>query len=141
MTCPPETLPMPSDGVERQTLLQLRGRFLTVNQGRMARAMEGLAPHQQSLLRLLALCFHVNHPLLPGYVSDCTPAGVSGYEPDASTLGAAQQLIRDFSCSTGRACASKPIHGLFLMGSLGTLAQTDQSDMDVWICLDRKSVV
>ena len=135
MTCPPETLPMPSDGVERQTLLQLRGRFLTVNQGRMARAMEGLAPHQQSLLRLLALCFHVNHPLLPGYVSDCTPAGVSGYEPDASTLGAAQQLIRDFSCSTGRACASKPIHGLFLMGSLGTLAQTDQSDMDVWICL------
>ncbi|MBP5149547.1 class I adenylate cyclase, partial [Pseudomonas protegens] len=28
----------------------------------------------------------------------------------------------------------RPIHGLFLMGSLGTLAQADQSDMDVWVC-------
>ena len=135
MTCPPETLPVLSDGIERQTLQQLRGRFLAVNQGRMGRAMEGLAPGQQSLLRLLALFFHVNHPLLPGYVSACTPAGVTGYEPDAPTLAAAQQLIRGFACSMGSACASEPIHGLFLMGSLGTLAQTDQSDMDVWICL------
>jgi len=135
MTSPPETLPVLSDGIERQTLQQLRGRFLAVNQGRMGRAMEGLAPGQQSLLRLLALFFHVNHPLLPGYVSACTPAGVTGYEPDAPTLAAAQQLIRGFACSMGSACASEPIHGLFLMGSLGTLAQTDQSDMDVWICL------
>ena len=135
MTCPPVNPPMLSDGVERKILQQLRGRFLSVNQGRMARAMEGLAPRQQSLLRLLALFFHVNHPLFPGYVSDCTPAGVSGYKPDAPTLAAAQQLIRGFACSMGSACASEPIHGLFLMGSLGTLAQTDQSDMDVWICL------
>ena len=135
MTSPPETLPVLSDGIERQTLQQLRGRFLAVNQGRMGRAMEGLAPGQQSLLRLLALFFHVNHPLLPGYVSACAPAGVTGYEPDAPTLAAAQQLIRGFACSMGSACASEPIHGLFLMGSLGTLAQTDQSDMDVWICL------
>ena len=135
MTSPPETLPVLSDGIERQTLQQLRGRFLAVNQGRMGRAMEGLAPGQQSLLRLLALFFHVNHPLLPGYVSACTPAGVTGYEPDAPTLAAAQQLIRGFACSMGSAWASEPIHGLFLMGSLGTLAQTDQSDMDVWICL------
>ena len=135
MTSPPETLPVLSDGIERQTLQQLRGRFLAVNQGRMGRAMEGLAPGQQSLLRLMALFFHENHPLLPGYVSACTPAGVTGYEPDAPTLAAAQQLIRGFACSMGSACASEPIHGLFLMGSLGTLAQTDQSDMDVWICL------
>ena len=135
MTCPPVNPPMLSDGVERKILQQLRGRFLSVNQGRMARAMEGLAPRQQSLLRLLALFFHVNHPLFPGYVSDCTPAGVTGYKPDAPTLAAAQQLIRGFACSMGSACASEPIHGLFLMGSLGTLAQTDQSDMDVWICL------
>ena len=127
--------PVLNEGTGQQVLAQLRGRFLSVNQGRLARAMEGLAPRQQTLLRLLALFFHVNHPLLPGYVSDCTPAGVSGYEPDAATLAAARQLIRDFSCSKRGVCPSQPIHGLFLMGSLGTLAQTAQSDIDVWICL------
>ena len=127
--------PALNEGTGRQVLQQLRGRFLSVNQGRLARAMEGLAPRQQALLNLLALFFHINHPLLPGYVSACTPAGVSGYEPDATTLAAAGHLIRDFSCSMGNSCPLQPIHGLFLMGSLGTLAQTDQSDMDVWICL------
>ena len=127
--------PALNEGTGRQVLQQLRGRFLSVNQGRLARAMEGLAPRQQALLNLLALLFHINHPLLPGYVSACTPAGVSGYEPDATTLAAAGHLIRDFSCSMGNSCPLQPIHGLFLMGSLGTLAQTDQSDMDVWICL------
>ena len=127
--------PALNEGTGRQVLQQLRGRFLSVNQGRLARAMEGLAPRQQALLNLLALLFHINHPLLPGYVSACTPAGVSGYEPDTTTLAAARHLIRDFSCSMGNSCPLQPIHGLFLMGSLGTLAQTDQSDMDVWICL------
>ena len=50
-------------------------------------------------------------------------------------LAAARQLVQDFSCSVASVCPSQPIHGLFLMGSLGTLAQTAQSDMDVWICL------
>ena len=127
--------PVLNEGTGRQVLQQLRGRFLRVNQGRLARAREGLAPRQQTLLSLLALLFHVNHPLLPGYVSDCTPAGVSGYTPDAATLAAARQLVQDFSCSTVSVCPSQPIHGLFLMGSLGTLAQTAQSDMDVWVCL------
>ena len=123
------------EGVDRQTLNRLRGRFMAVNQGRLARAMEGLASRQQSLLSLLPLFFHVNHPLMPGYVTDCTPAGVSGYEPDASTLAIARHLVGDFSF---KPCSQQPesIHGLFLMGSLGTLAQTDQSDMDVWICHD-----
>lgn len=127
--------PAVNEGTERQFLQKLRGRFLNVNQGRLARAVEGLAPRQQALLNLLALLFHINHPLLPGYVSDCTPAGVSGYKPDALALAAARHLINDFSCSMGSVCQSQPIHGLFLMGSLGTLAQTAQSDMDVWVCL------
>ena len=78
MTRHPEMHYAVYEGVDRQILNRLRGRFMAVNQGRLARAMEGLAPRQQSLLSLLALFFHVNHPLMPGYVTDCTPAGVSG---------------------------------------------------------------
>ena len=95
--------------------------------------MESLAPRQQRFLRLLALFFHVNHPSLPGYVSDCTPAGVSGYEPDAAVISTAKRLAREFTYASNPE-RRQPIHSVFLMGSLGTLAHTDQSDMDVWVC-------
>ena len=95
--------------------------------------MESLAPRQQRFLRLLALFFHVNHPSLPGYVSDCTPAGVSGYEPDAAVISTAKRLAREFTYASNPK-RRQPIHSVFLMGSLGTLAHTDQSDMDVWVC-------
>ena len=94
-----------------------------------------MSTRQQSVLTLLPLFFHVNHPLLPGYVSGSTPAGLSNYEPDANALAEAQRLTRSFSYKPRHGSnPPRPIHGLFLMGSLGTLAQADQSDMDVWVC-------
>jgi adenylate cyclase class 1 len=129
-----EIRPDLDEGIDRKVLTQLRARFLTLNSGRFSRAMEGLSPRQQSVLTLLPLFFHVNHPLLPGYVSGSTPAGVSQYEPNVLVLAEAQRLTRSFSYKTRRANAPEPIHGLFLMGSLGTLAQAEQSDMDVWVC-------
>lgn len=135
MTRTHEIRPDLDEGIDRKVLSQLRARFLKLNEGRMARAMEGLSPRQQTVLTLLPLFFHVNHPLLPGYVSGSTPAGLSNFEPDANALAEAQRLTRSFSYKP-RHGSNPPrlIHGLFLMGSLGTLAQADQSDMDVWVC-------
>ncbi|MBW9244679.1 class I adenylate cyclase [Pseudomonas sp. Env-44] len=134
MTRTHEIRPDLDEGIDRKVLTQLRARFMTLNQGRMARAVEGLTPRQQSVLALLPLFFHVNHPLLPGYVSSNTPAGLSNFEPDAQDLADAQRLTRSFSYKPRHGNPPTPIHGLFLMGSLGTLAQADQSDMDVWVC-------
>ena len=99
MTRTHEIRPDLDEGIDRKVLSQLRARFLTLNNGRMARAMEGLTPRQQMVLKLLPLFFHVNHPLLPGYVSSSTPAGVANFEPDAGTLAEAQRLTRSFSLS------------------------------------------
>ena len=135
MTRTHEIRPDLDEGIDRKVLSQLRARFLKLNEGRMARAMEGLSPRQQTVLTLLPLFFHVNHPLLPGYVSGSTPAGLSNFEPDANALAEAQRLTRSFSYKPRHGSnPPRPIHGLFLMGSLGTLAQADQSDMDVWVC-------
>ncbi|EJM11601.1 adenylate cyclase [Pseudomonas sp. GM18] len=135
MTHTHEIRPDLDEGIDRKVLSQLRARFLKLNEGRMARAMEGLSTRQQTVLTLLPLFFHVNHPLLPGYVSGSTPAGLSNYEPDTNTLAEAQRLTRSFSYKPRHGSnPPRPIHGLFLMGSLGTLAQADQSDMDVWVC-------
>ncbi len=134
MTRTHEIRPDLDEGIDRKVLAQLRARFMALNEGRMARAIEGLTPRQQSVLAMLPLFFHVNHPLLPGYVSGSTPAGLSNYEPDAQALTEAQRLTRSFSYKPRHGNPPRPIHGLFLMGSLGTLAQADQSDMDVWVC-------
>ncbi|RKS20126.1 adenylate cyclase [Pseudomonas sp. WPR_5_2] len=130
-----EIRPDLDEGIDRKVLSQLRARFLKLNEGRMRRAMEGLSTRQQGVLNLLPLFFHVNHPLLPGYVSGSTPAGLSNFEPDANVLAEAQRLTRSFSYKPRHGSnPPRPIHGLFLMGSLGTLAQAEQSDMDVWVC-------
>ncbi|WP_375740662.1 class I adenylate cyclase [Pseudomonas boanensis] len=122
------------EGIDRKVLAQLRARFLKVNSGRLERAVQGLSTRQQQALKLLPLLFHVNHPLLPGYVSGSTPAGLSGYEPDNELLAEAQRLTRSFVYKPRRGSSPQPIYGLFLMGSLGTFAQAEQSDMDIWVC-------
>lgn len=139
MTRNQEIRPDIDDGIDRKQLAQLRARFLTINAGRLQRAMLALPTRQQLVLRLLPLLFHVNHPLLPGYVSGATPAGLSGFEPDDDLLAEAQRLTRSFAYKARRGNPlggkpARPIHGLFLMGSLGTVAQAEQSDMDVWVC-------
>lgn len=103
MTRTHEIRPDLDEGIDRKVLSQLRTRFLKLNAGRLGRALEGLSTRQQGVLTLLPLFFHVNHPLLPGYVSGSTPAGLSNYEPDATTLAEAQRLTRSFSY--------KPRHG------------------------------
>ncbi|QKZ02498.1 class I adenylate cyclase [Pseudomonas eucalypticola] len=131
-----EIRPDLDEGIDRKVLGQLRTRFLTLNRGRLDRALEGLSSRQQQVLALLPLFFHVNHPLLPGYVSGTTPAGLANFEPDAQTLADAQRLTRSFSYKARHGNPPRPLHGLFLMGSLGTLAQAEQSDMDFWVCHD-----
>lgn len=134
MNHPHEIRPDLDEGIDRKVLAKLRARFLLINNGRLERAMDGLSTRQQQVLTLLPLLFHVNHPLLPGYVSGNTPAGVSGFEPEPERVAEAQRLARSFTHKPRLGNAPRPIHGLFLMGSLGTLAQAEHSDMDLWVC-------
>ncbi len=134
MTRTQEIRPDINDGIDRKVLAQLRARFLKVNSGRLARAMQALSTRQQLVLKLLPLLLHVNHPLLPGYVSGSAPAGLCGFEPSDELLAEATRLTRSFTYKPRRGNPPLPIHGLFLMGSLGTVAQAEQSDMDLWVC-------
>ncbi|MGN8258970.1 class I adenylate cyclase [Pseudomonas sp. SMSB3] len=122
------------EGIDRKVLSTLRARFLQINQRRLQRAIDGLSSRQQQVLTLLPLLFHVNHPLLPGYVSGTTPAGVAGFEPSAEHIAEAQRLTRSFAYRARHGNPPRPIQGVFLMGSLGSLAQAEQSDMDLWVC-------
>lgn len=129
-----EIRPDLAQGIDRKVLATLRARFLQLSQGRLWRAREGLSSRQQRVLTLLPLLLHINHPGLPGYVSGTTPAGIAGFEPDLGALVEAQRLTRAFTYRPQRDDAPRPLLGLYLIGSLGTLAQAEQSDVDVWVC-------
>ncbi len=123
------------EGIDRKDLSRLRNRFLSVNRDRLLRANLTQSTRQQFVLRLIPLLLHVNHPLLPGYVSGTTPAGLSAYEPSPELLQDAQSLARSFVYKPPRGYqVAQPLHGLFLMGSLGSVAYAENSDMDFWLC-------
>lgn len=121
------------EGIDRKTLRRLRDRFLMVNRQRWHRAHSALSYRQQSVLEVLPLVFHLNHPALPGYLDADCPYGLMNYTPTAATLHAARRLARTFSVKDeGK---RKPdLDAMFLMGSPGTLGHSVASDLDVWLC-------
>lgn len=121
-------------GVDRKQLSQLKQRFLQLNHQRYLRACAALPTRQQQFLQLLPLLFHINHPMLPGYVSHQTPAGIYQFSPTAEQLRSAQIIARSFNYQRDLTEKASHIDALFIMGSVGTIAQSDSSDVDVWLC-------
>jgi len=122
------------DGVDRKQLSSLKERFLTLNQQRFTRTYNALSDRQQQFLMILPLLFHVNHPMLPGYISHSTPAGLAGYKPDKNVLRCVKAFARSFQYRTDLKLQPEHIDALYIMGSIGTIAQTERSDLDVWVC-------
>ncbi len=126
-----------ADGIGRKDLKAISRRFLALHRERLRRVENELRPRQQDFFTLLPLLFHINHPMLPGFVSTDTPAGIADYSPGQAVLHAAQQISRSFSYKK-RAYPHYHIHAIYLMGSIGSIAHTNRSDFDVWLCHDPK---
>lgn len=123
-----------SEGIDRKLLKQIKQRFLSVNEGRLNNTLGGLSHRHQDILRILPLLYQVNHTLMPGYVSPDTPRGVSGFEPDKELLSIAKAFSQTFKFRKDKR-QSAQIHSLFIMGSTGTLAHSESSDVDMWLCV------
>lgn len=121
------------EGLDRKNLTLLKKRFALLNSDRLERINSALPQRQRIFLQLLPLLFHVNHPMLPGYVGANTPAGVSGYSPDDDDIRAARRLARSFKCGS-ELNRKRQIHALFVMGSAGTIGHSEKSDLDIWLC-------
>jgi adenylate cyclase class 1 len=123
------------NGISRKELNEVRQRFMRLHRARLRRIHHELRPSQQEFLDLLPLLFHINHPMLPGFVSSDTVTGIPDYSPSKKSLDAAAKLSRSFQYKK-RAQRVYHIHGLYLMGSTGTIGQTFGSDFDLWLCHD-----
>ena len=108
-------------------------RFLHLNNERLSRARASLRPNQQDVIDVLPLLFHINSPDLPGFLSHETPAGISNYLKEGPALLAAKRLFKGFNYRRS-IYRNYDIQALFLIGSSGTIAQSNKSDFDVWLC-------
>ena len=111
----------------------LKKRFLALNRERLERTRSALRERQREFLDMLPLLFHANHPMLPGFISKQTPFGVSDYSPSKRVLDVAKRHVRSFDYKR-RALPSYDIQAMFVMGSIGTVAYSDKSDLDIWLC-------
>ncbi|HEY7883709.1 MAG TPA: class I adenylate cyclase [Cellvibrionaceae bacterium] len=124
----------PDTGVDRKALKVLKKRFLDLNQTRLTRTREALGERQGIFIDLLPLFFHCNHPMLPGFNGSATPAGIPGFEPSKNAISAAKNIARSFSYRKDLNTQHPTIDSLFMMGSVGTIAHSDSSDLDIWVC-------
>jgi len=111
----------------------VRKRFLAINRERLRRTEGALSWRNRDFLDLLPLLFHINHAMLPGFVSKQTPAGISNWTATKKGLVAGKRIAKSFDYKK-RALRTFDIHSIFLMGSVGTIAHSEKSDFDVWVC-------
>ena len=121
------------EGLGRKRLKRIVERFQALGEQRLTRIRATLTHEQRSFFDLLPLLWHVNHPMLPGYLSNKTPCGISDYAPGKRCIQSARKLAKSFAYQR-RAQRRYSINAIYLMGSTGTIAYSRASDFDIWIC-------
>lgn len=123
--------------IDPKYLKSCQYKFMRLSEHRLARMLDTFNMEQADCIRLIPMLFHVNHPMLPGYVNKQTPCGIPNYFPSELEKKIAKTVSRSFEFKQ-RAYRQFDISALYLMGSTGTLAQSTRSDLDLWVCLASK---
>jgi adenylate cyclase class 1 len=111
-------------------------KFLKQNQLSLLTAFDIFKPRQADLFQIIPFLLHENR-IFPGIetIHGDTPCGICNYIPSLETQDI---LTKYISCENMivRHSQSYAIEGLFTIGSIGSLAQTADSDIDYWVCIN-----
>lgn len=86
----------------------------------------------------IPILLSTNNKRLPGFVEGEVPCGIVHFSPDLEARKYLQGrfYVRDIDIN-----AKNPfVQMMAVMGSVGTIAYTRESDFDYWVCIDRRSV-
>jgi adenylate cyclase class 1 len=117
-------------------LLKNRRFFLQFNQHKIERALNTFPDLDRMIFMIIPRLLHVNQEGLPGYLGKDVPCGIHNYTIDPQTQTFAEQLFpgtiirrnEDFD---------PVIHSLLLVGSVGSIAQNQKSDLDYTLLVDK----
>jgi len=90
---------------------------------------------------IIPVLLSLNESILPGHVSGgdeaCGVYGIGSSKKLKTTINHYFPEARKMKISYQRHLIKRPIiESLFIMGSIGTIAQNDKSDFDFWVCID-----
>lgn len=118
-------------------------RVLRYNKARIERAVVLLPAEHKPLFQVVPFLLHVNHPELPGYIDDPdVPYGLNNYSLRQDVTDALNDVFKNKKSLLADMRKIWPrdrfIDALVLMGSIGTIGQSRDSDFDYWVCIDGK---
>lgn len=107
----------------------------TLEKERTTLALLGASNEFRHIFQLLPLLLHINHPRLPGYLAD-SPAGIAHFQLSAYQQHYLSQQLspQEQEHLLKQSCDSPAINGVYVMGSIASITQTSESDLDIWVC-------
>jgi adenylate cyclase class 1 len=119
--------------------------FLKYNEFRKQVFLDLSPKDADIILYLLPWLLSVNHPACPGYVRGLkSPFQVANIHQEVTILKKEKSHKRLFSIREDENLLKFPpeanvILGIYTIGSAGTISQTEHSDCDIWLCIDKQS--
>ncbi len=126
-----------------QEMIRNKRAFYLFNKKRLERALEMLPKMTGLVFQIIPFLIHTNHKGFPGYVDDPdTPCGINYFEWSNNLQRITKKFFPEKKILYKGAIKLFPnipcIESLLLMGSVGTVAQTERSDFDYWVCINEK---
>ncbi len=114
-------------------------KFFRQNQMSLLTAYDIFKPKQANLFHIIPYLLHENFsfPGIEHHFNKQTPMGIYDYLPEADTIQILSHYIKS-KIFPVRPHMKPGIEGLFTIGSIGSLAQTVDSDIDYWVCINEE---
>lgn len=124
---------------ERSVLFENRKLFLRFNQCKIDQAQKVFSEPVRTVFLTIPRLLHVNQEGLPGFVEGESPCGILNYTIDRQSQFSAEKLFPDHVIRRTENL-SPVIHSLLLVGSMGSIAQNEKSDLDYTLLVDKSSL-
>ncbi len=120
-------------------LFNNRQLFIRYNRFKLDRINEILAFRDRRVFTIIPRLLHSNQEGLPGYIEGNVPQGISNYVLTPEILFTAEELFPGVIIR--RNVEFKPfIETVLLMGSIGSIAHTQKSDLDYTLLVHKENV-
>lgn len=117
-------------------MARLEAAMLAANARRLEMSDGAMGSDRVAFVRLLPLLLHSDAFERANGFEEIIPCTVEGFVPTLSQLALLKKHFPEARIQNRSASSGLRVIGLYTIGSIGTLAQAERSDLDCWVCVD-----